>query len=68
MRPRYCYRDTEGDVQRFESETEMVKAILAGFAETGQNPVEECWLEPEGQGEDGEEVSLSLQWSLKVIY
>ena len=29
MRPRYCYRDTEGDVQRFESETEMVEARLA---------------------------------------
>jgi len=68
MRPRYCYRDTEGDTHKFESEVEMIENILAGFAENGQNPVEEAWLEPEGQGEDGNEVSLSLQWSLKVVY
>ena len=48
--------------------TNFQRSDVAAFAETGENPVSECWLEPEGQGEDGNDVSLSLQWSVKVIY
>ncbi len=53
---------SDGTMDEFKSRKEAAKAILAAFAESGQNPVDEAWEETP----DGSEEVLGCAWSLEL--